>query len=165
MSDRSPVNGANGAASRIGASAVRASCPVIEAIAATRALMILRYAGVDDVRLLDGGYDWWVQGGNPLETVLRTPTPVDAFGVTGTLQTSSVDETTSDYLASRQPTRRFIALEAVGAMAAEIREGKCPNRDGERLEPLFGGAHMIGDDGHGCDRIVADIVFCGRQQF
>jgi thiosulfate/3-mercaptopyruvate sulfurtransferase len=50
-------------------------------IAATRALMILRYAGVDDVRLLDGGYDWWVQGGNPLETVLREPTPVEAFGV------------------------------------------------------------------------------------
>ena len=30
---------------------------------------------------------------------------------------SSVDETTSDYLATRQPTRRFVALEAVGAMA------------------------------------------------
>ena len=29
----------------------------------------------------------------------------------------SVDDTTSDYLASRQPTRRFIAMEAVGAMA------------------------------------------------
>jgi 3-hydroxybutyrate dehydrogenase len=29
----------------------------------------------------------------------------------------SVDDTTSDYLASRQPTRRFIATEAVGAMA------------------------------------------------
>ena len=27
--------------------------------------MILRYAGVDDVRLLDGGYDWWVRGGQP----------------------------------------------------------------------------------------------------
>jgi molybdopterin synthase sulfurtransferase len=51
-------------------------------IAATRALMILRYAGVDDVRLLDGGYDWWVQGGNPLETVDRLPTPVPSFGVT-----------------------------------------------------------------------------------
>ena len=51
-------------------------------IAATRALMILRYAGVDDVRLLDGGYDWWVQGGNPLETVDRAPTPVTSFGVT-----------------------------------------------------------------------------------
>ena len=29
----------------------------------------------------------------------------------------SVDDTTSDYLASRQPTRRFIATESVGAMA------------------------------------------------
>jgi 3-hydroxybutyrate dehydrogenase len=29
----------------------------------------------------------------------------------------SVGDTTSDYLASRQPTRRFIAMEAVGAMA------------------------------------------------
>jgi thiosulfate/3-mercaptopyruvate sulfurtransferase len=51
-------------------------------IAATRAAMILRYAGVDDVRLLDGGYDWWVRGGNPLETVERRPTPVASFGVT-----------------------------------------------------------------------------------
>jgi thiosulfate/3-mercaptopyruvate sulfurtransferase len=50
-------------------------------IAATRALMILRYAGVDDVRLLDGGYDWWVRAGNPLETELRTPTAVPSFGV------------------------------------------------------------------------------------
>jgi molybdopterin synthase sulfurtransferase len=49
-------------------------------IAATRALMILRYAGVDDVRLLDGGYDWWVQGGNPLETAIREPSPVASFG-------------------------------------------------------------------------------------
>jgi thiosulfate/3-mercaptopyruvate sulfurtransferase len=51
-------------------------------IAATRALMILRYAGVDDVRLLDGGYDWWVRAGNPLETTIREPSPVSAFGVT-----------------------------------------------------------------------------------
>ena len=29
----------------------------------------------------------------------------------------AIEETTSDYLASRQPTRRFIATEAVGAMA------------------------------------------------
>jgi 3-mercaptopyruvate sulfurtransferase SseA len=50
-------------------------------IAATRALMILRYAGVDDVRLLDGGYDWWVRTGNPLETVVREPSPVASFGV------------------------------------------------------------------------------------
>ena len=51
-------------------------------IAATRALMILRYAGVEDVRLLDGGYDWWVESGNLVETVDRPPTPVPSFGVT-----------------------------------------------------------------------------------
>jgi thiosulfate/3-mercaptopyruvate sulfurtransferase len=49
-------------------------------IAATRALMILTYAGVEDVRLLDGGYDWWVRAGNPVETVIREPSPVADFG-------------------------------------------------------------------------------------
>jgi molybdopterin synthase sulfurtransferase len=50
-------------------------------IAATRAALILTYAGVTDVRILDGGYDWWVRAGNPLETVQRQPEPVAAFGV------------------------------------------------------------------------------------
>jgi thiosulfate/3-mercaptopyruvate sulfurtransferase len=50
-------------------------------IAATRAALILSYAGVSDVRLLDGGYDWWVNGGHPLETVQREPSPVAGFGV------------------------------------------------------------------------------------
>ncbi len=50
-------------------------------IAASRAALILRYAGVEDVRLLDGGYDWWVTDGHPLETVLREPEPVADFGV------------------------------------------------------------------------------------
>lgn len=50
-------------------------------IAASRAAMILRYCGVEDVRLLDGGYDGWVQAGNPLETVVREPEPVASFGV------------------------------------------------------------------------------------
>ncbi len=50
-------------------------------IAASRAAMILRYSGVDDVRLLDGGYDWWARAGYPLETVVREPTPVSSFGV------------------------------------------------------------------------------------
>jgi 3-mercaptopyruvate sulfurtransferase SseA len=50
-------------------------------IAATRALMILRYAGVEDVRLLDGGYDWWVNAGYPVETTPREVVPVASFGV------------------------------------------------------------------------------------
>jgi thiosulfate/3-mercaptopyruvate sulfurtransferase len=49
-------------------------------IAATRALLILRYAGVEDVRLLDGGYDAWVQAGFPVEDVRREPVPIAAFG-------------------------------------------------------------------------------------
>ena len=49
-------------------------------IAATRAAMILRYCGVDDVRLLDGGYDAWVRAGNELEAIVREPTPVPTFG-------------------------------------------------------------------------------------
>jgi molybdopterin synthase sulfurtransferase len=50
-------------------------------IAATRAALILRYCGVDDVRLLDGGYDAWVRAGNELETVRRTAAAVASFGV------------------------------------------------------------------------------------
>jgi thiosulfate/3-mercaptopyruvate sulfurtransferase len=49
-------------------------------IAATRAALILAYAGVRDVRVLDGGYDRWVLEGNPTETVNRVPTPVERFG-------------------------------------------------------------------------------------
>jgi 3-mercaptopyruvate sulfurtransferase SseA len=50
-------------------------------IAATRAALILRYAGVRDVRLLDGGYDWWVRDGNPLETTPHQPVSVPEFGL------------------------------------------------------------------------------------
>jgi len=49
-------------------------------IAAARAALILRYSGVEDVRMLDGGYDRWVRTGNPLETTPRTPSPVSSFG-------------------------------------------------------------------------------------
>jgi molybdopterin synthase sulfurtransferase len=49
-------------------------------IAATRAALILSYAGVRDVRLLDGGYDWWVRDGNPLELTPNLPISVPEFG-------------------------------------------------------------------------------------
>ena len=49
-------------------------------LAATRALLILRYAGVEDVRLLDGGFDRWVRAGHPIETGVREPQPVATFG-------------------------------------------------------------------------------------
>ena len=50
-------------------------------IAATRAAMILMYAGVKDVRLLDGGYDAWVSAGYPVEKQANLPSRVGSFGV------------------------------------------------------------------------------------
>ncbi|HJR86656.1 MAG TPA: rhodanese-like domain-containing protein [Acidimicrobiia bacterium] len=49
-------------------------------IAATRAAAILLYAGVKDVRLLDGGYDHWVNAGYRIETGWRAPSPIARFG-------------------------------------------------------------------------------------
>jgi thiosulfate/3-mercaptopyruvate sulfurtransferase len=51
-------------------------------IAAARAAMILHCTGVDDVRLLDGGYGAWAQAGNPLEARVHEPIPVESFGAT-----------------------------------------------------------------------------------
>jgi len=51
-------------------------------IAAARAAMILYYAGIDDFRILNGGYDAWVTTGHELETTPRVPTPVASFGTT-----------------------------------------------------------------------------------
>jgi molybdopterin synthase sulfurtransferase len=50
-------------------------------IAACRAALVLRYAGVHDVRVLDGGYDAWVRAGNATETVVREPSPVADAGL------------------------------------------------------------------------------------
>ncbi len=48
-------------------------------IAATRAAAILMYAGVEDIRLLDGGYNTWVQAGYEVETTPHVPVPTDGF--------------------------------------------------------------------------------------
>jgi 3-mercaptopyruvate sulfurtransferase SseA len=49
-------------------------------LAATRAALILHYAGVRDVRVLDGGYDGWGLAGNQVESVSRQPQPISTFG-------------------------------------------------------------------------------------
>jgi 3-hydroxybutyrate dehydrogenase len=50
----------------------------------------------------------------------------------------AIDETTSDYLATRQPTGRFVALEAVGAMAAFLCSPAAQDITGATL-PIDGG--------------------------
>jgi 3-mercaptopyruvate sulfurtransferase SseA len=49
-------------------------------IAATRAAAILMYAGVEDVRLLDGGFDAWLAAGYEVDTREYKPSPARAFG-------------------------------------------------------------------------------------
>jgi 3-mercaptopyruvate sulfurtransferase SseA len=49
-------------------------------IAATRAAAILMYAGVEDVRLLDGAFNAWVAAGYEVNTQEHKPTPARAFG-------------------------------------------------------------------------------------
>jgi len=49
-------------------------------IAAARAAAILMYAGLKDVRLLDGGFNAWMSAGYTVERELRKPAPVTAFG-------------------------------------------------------------------------------------
>lgn len=51
-------------------------------IAATRAAAILTYAGVKDVRLLDGGLNSWRAQGHPIEVRNRKPIPASTFGTT-----------------------------------------------------------------------------------
>lgn len=50
--------------------------------AAARAGLILLYAGVADVRLLDGGIAAWIAAGYDLETSPRTPKLMEDIGVT-----------------------------------------------------------------------------------
>jgi thiosulfate/3-mercaptopyruvate sulfurtransferase len=48
--------------------------------AAARAAVLLMYAGVKDVRVLDGGFAAWSAAGYPIETTAHRPDPVTDFG-------------------------------------------------------------------------------------
>jgi len=48
--------------------------------AAARVASLLLYAGVEDVRILDGGMTAWRAAGYPVETTTRYPTPGQTFG-------------------------------------------------------------------------------------
>ena len=68
------------------------------------------------------------------------PTPAIQRKIAGIAASEgrSIDETTSDYLASRQPTGRFVAMEGVGAMAAFLCSPAAQDITGATL-PIDGG--------------------------
>lgn len=49
-------------------------------LAALRVLWALKWAGVEDVRFLNGGLTGWVDANLPTETQINIPTPVASFG-------------------------------------------------------------------------------------
>jgi thiosulfate/3-mercaptopyruvate sulfurtransferase len=49
-------------------------------MAVARAANVLMYAGVEDVRLLDGGFDAWMKAGYRMKTGTQQPIPVKDFG-------------------------------------------------------------------------------------
>lgn len=51
-------------------------------MAAYRAAAILKYMGVEDVRVLNGGYAKWEEAGFDVEKEVNKKQPVDSFGVT-----------------------------------------------------------------------------------
>ena len=84
-------------------------------ISATRAAAILMYAGVEDVRLLDGGYDRWVTSGYPLETALLSPEPIESFG-------SSIPQR-PDYIVDIGDAKQILA-DREGAALVSVRTWK-----------------------------------------
>ena len=49
-------------------------------LAAYRIFWALKWAGVEDVRVLNGNFATWTKAGFPAETTVNTPTPVSEFG-------------------------------------------------------------------------------------
>ena len=66
------------------ASGIRCDTPVVlygrNTMAAVRAMTVLLYAGVEDVRLLNGGLRAWTDAGLAVETNRNLPVPVADFG-------------------------------------------------------------------------------------
>lgn len=50
-------------------------------LAAFRVFWALRWAGVEDVRILNGGMNAWINNEYPIDLQVNTPTPVTDFGV------------------------------------------------------------------------------------
>ncbi len=80
-------------------------------LAAARAWWLLTYAGVADVRVLDGGLQAWTAAGRPLETGDAAPAPGTvtlSYGHLPVVDADEVVDVAADGVAARRPRRRAL---------------------------------------------------------
>ena len=78
--------------------------------AAARAAMLLMYAGVEDVRVLDGGFSAWVRAGYPVEITVRLPVPVTDFGQIVPLHRAYMMDTAATKVFRTEPNTALVCI-------------------------------------------------------
>jgi rhodanese-related sulfurtransferase len=98
-------------------------------IAAARVWWALKYAGVDDVRLLDGGLQAWSKAGYPVEREIQLPQPVEFTApVASKLLATTAPFSTSNAMAAWDRRRRF---SRTGGSRASFRQRKVGGSSGK----------------------------------
>lgn len=137
--------------------------------AAARAWWLLRWGGLPDVRLLDGGLDAWLRAGGRLDTGLVVPEPGDVTLTGGGMSTLSMDDAaawpaTGILLDARAGERYRGELEPIDPRAGHVPGAiSAPTAENLTLDGSFRPAAELRDRfaALGVDGQQAVGVYCG----
>ena len=115
-------------------------------IFAARLWWILKYAGVTDVRFMNGGYQQWVASDYPVETTINTPTPATFTGTVNPQMIATTDHVFANYTntVATQLVDVRSANEYAGMISGYgylVNKGRIPNSvwayDGDDSSPVY----------------------------